>query len=381
MPAGKKIHNPELLKQKTASPDPVIKKTIPLLRLFYFRRMNRKHFLGTIASAGAFLLPSAGMAADTATRRNERIIVPPYLVPGDLIGISCPSGYIPEADVLPAVALLESWGFRVLKGTTVGKRDFTFGGTDEERTTDFQQMLDNQEVKAILCGRGGYGVVRMIDRLNFGTFMRAPKWIIGFSDITVFHNHLNHALHVASVHSKMCNSFPSDWSKADAVQVETILSIKKALTGETMEYKALPDLRNRPGHGEGELVGGNLSILETLAGSVSDLDTKNKILFVEDVGEPLYKIDRMFCNLLRTGKLEHLKGLLVGGFTSMKAETPGDEFGRSVQDIVWEKVKAFDFPVAFGFPVGHQKNNFALKCGIRHRLEVNGESTTLKEIK
>jgi muramoyltetrapeptide carboxypeptidase len=221
--------------------------------------------------------------------------------------------------------------------------------------------------------------VRMIDALDFTGFKQNPKWIIGFSDITVFHNHLHNELGIASIHSKMCNSFPDDWSKAEPVQIETIESIKKAIQGEPMQYKVPADEKNRQGTAEGLLVGGNLKILETLAGTVSDISTKNKILFVEDTGEALYNIDRMFCHLQRTGKLEQLAGLLVGGFVGIKAEAPEDTFGRTVYDIVWEKVKQYNYPVCFGFPVGHQRNNFALKCGVKHRLTVDANGSSLEE--
>jgi muramoyltetrapeptide carboxypeptidase len=271
------------------------------------------------------------------------------------------------------------WGFNIKVGDTVGKKDFTFGGTDEERTRDFQQMLDDPKVKAIMCARGGYGFVRIIDALDFTKLVAHPKWIIGFSDITVLHCHLNRNYGIASIHSKMCNSFPDDWNKAEPIQIETILSIKQALTGQKMKYTVPVNAQNKPGKGEGVLVGGNLKTIETLAGSKSDLRTTNKILFVEDTGEYLYSIDRMFWNLKRTGKLEKLAGLIVGGF-KIKPDDPGEEFGRTVQDIVLEKVKDYHYPVCFDFPVGHQKNNYALKCGVKHRLAVSAEEVLLHEI-
>jgi muramoyltetrapeptide carboxypeptidase len=177
----------------------------------------------------------------------------------------------------------------------------------------------------------------------------------------------------------MCNSFPDDWSKAEPVQIDTILSIKKALSGDKMSYATVPSTFNRVGTAEGVLVGGNLKTIETLAGSKSDLTTANKILFVEDTGEYLYSIDRMFWNLQRTGKLKDLKGLIIGGF-KVKPDDPGDEFGRTLQDIVLTQVKDYDYPVCFDFPVGHQKNNFALKCGVKHKLVVTANEVTLNEL-
>jgi muramoyltetrapeptide carboxypeptidase len=177
----------------------------------------------------------------------------------------------------------------------------------------------------------------------------------------------------------MCNSFPDDWSKAEPIQVETILSIRDALEGRVATYKAAANAANRTGDTTGILVGGNLKTIESLAGSASDIDTTGKILFVEDTGEYLYSIDRMFWNLKRTGKLDRLKGLIIGGF-KVKPDDPGDEFGRAVEEIVLEKVKAFSYPVSFDFPVGHQRANFALTCGVRHRLSVNPAGTTLTQL-
>ncbi len=326
------------------------------------------------------LLTDLSKASGAVGGHIKSIIIPPYLKPGDTIGITCPSGFITTEEIQPAVDLIQTWGYTILPGATVGKRDFTFGGTDEERRKDFQDMIGNPAVKAILCARGGYGAVRIIDQLDFSSFKKNPKWVIGFSDITVFHNHLHATMGVATIHSKMCNSFPDDFTKAEPVQVETILSIKKALQGESMQYKAEPDEKNRPGVAEGLLVGGNLKMIETMAGTPSDISTAGKILFVEDVGEALYNIDRMFCHLQRTGKLAKLAALIIGGFNNIKTDVPEEAFGRTVYDIVWEKVKKYNYPVCFGFPVGHQRNNFALKCGVKHRLTVDTANVQLQEI-
>jgi len=324
-------------------------------------------------SASNAIADSGSAALDANVRRT---IVPPYLRAGDKIGISCPAGYISREEVQPSIELMQSWGFEVIIGRTVGAKDFTYGGTDEERRADFQQMLDDPNIAAIMCARGGYGAVRIIDLLDFSTFRKRPKWIIGFSDITVFHCHINSKFRIASLHSKMCNSFPSDWTKAEPIQIETILSIRQALTGQALRYFAPALQENRSGMAEGILVGGNLSLIETLAGSDSDLDTRGKILFVEDTGEYLYSLDRMFWNLKRTGKLEHLAGLVIGGF-KLKPDEPGEEFGKTIVEIVMEKVSEYQYPVCFDFPVGHQRSNFALKCGTLHKMEVTGAGTTL----
>ena len=344
--------------------------------------MNRKNFLSflALASVSVPLLSNFTIAAPAAAKERVRSYkIPPYLKTGDLIGITCPAGFITLEEVLPSIQLMESWGYRVKIGKTVGAKDFTFGGTDQERAADLQQMLDDVEVKAIMCARGGYGAVRIVDDLNFKHFKDHPKWIIGFSDITVLHCHLDRNFRIASIHSKMCNSFPSDWSLAEPIQIETILSIRQALAGQDLRYSAPFNEFNRMGKVQGVLVGGNLTMIETLAGSDSDINTDGKILFLEDTGEYLYSIDRKFWNLKRSGKLAKLKGLIIGGF-KIKTETGDNQFGKTIQDIVLEKVKEYAYPVCFDFPVGHQKNNYALKCGVKHILDVNQNGTTLTSI-
>jgi muramoyltetrapeptide carboxypeptidase len=341
--------------------------------------MNRKHFLSSVIAAGA-AIPSIGAANNPGKDAGKYPVIPPYLQTGDMVGITSCAGYITLQDIQPAVQQMQTWGLTIKVGSTIGKRDFTFGGTDEERTKDFQEMLDDDSIKAIMCARGGYGAVSIIDKLDFSNLSEHPKWIIGFSDITVIHSHLIGNYNIASLHSKMCNSFPDDWSKAEPAQIESILSIKQALTGEKMKYTAVPNEKNKVGEGQGVLTGGNLKTLESLAGSKSDITTAGKILFVEDTGEYMYSIDRMFWGLKRTGKLSNLSGLIVGGFKVKPDDTPDDNFGRTLQNIVLDKVTGYNYPVCFDFPVGHQKNNFALKCGVKHKLEVKIDSISLKEI-
>jgi muramoyltetrapeptide carboxypeptidase len=340
--------------------------------------MNRKNFLSSVIAA------SAGIPLVSFNNKNEDeapkpLIIPKYLKPGDVIGITCPAGNITLQEIQSATQQMENWGFKVRVGDTVGKKDFTFGGTDEERTKDFQQMLDDDSIKAIMCARGGYGAIRIIDKIDFAKFSLHPKWIIGFSDITVIHSHLHRNFNIASVHSKMCNSFPDDWSKAEQTQIDSIISIKQSLVGEKMKYHANPNANNKSGVAEGQLVGGNLKTIESLSGTDSDISTDGKILFVEDTGEYLYSIDRMFWNLKRTGKLSSVKALIVGGFKA-KPDDAGEDFGRTLYDIVLEKVKEYNYPVCFDFPVGHQKENYAIKCGIIHKLEIKNDEVALKEI-
>ncbi|PZR21066.1 MAG: LD-carboxypeptidase [Citrobacter freundii] len=339
--------------------------------------MNRKKFLAS--SAGLIAASAIPLAAKASEANNPAPVIPPYLRKGDLIGITSPAGYITHEEILPAVRVMESWGYRIRLGKTIGHRDATFGGTDEERRADLQQMLNDREIRAVMCARGGYGSVRIVDGLQWNILREHPKWIIGFSDITVLHSHILRNLGLASIHSKMCNSFPDNWDKADATQKDTIESIRRALSGERLQYSIAANPNNRNGIATGILTGGNLKTIETLAGSVSDIHTNNKILFVEDTGEYLYSIDRMFWNLERTGKLDRLAGLIIGGF-KVKQDDPGEEFGKNLQQIVLEKVKKYSYPVCFDFPVGHQRDNFALKCGVPHKLIVQTGACTLTDI-
>lgn len=346
--------------------------------------MKRKNFLwSSTAFFSAAVLPAFEKGLNNYENKKHNDdglpVIPPYLKKGDVIGITSPAGYITMQEIQPAIQIIESWGYNIKIGETIGKRDFTFGGTDEERAGDFQKMLDDNSIKAIMCARGGYGAVRIVDKLKWDRFMKNPKWVIGFSDITVFHSHINRNLHVASIHSKMCNSFPDDWRKAEPELMETILSIQKALNGEEMKYSVAPNSQNRSGTVTGVLIGGNSKTIESLAASGSDIITDNKILFIEDTGEYMYSIDRMLWNLKRSGKLSKLKGLIIGGF-KVKPDDAGEEFGKSLEEVVLEKVKEYDYPVCFDFPVGHQKNNFALKCGVKHKLTVQSQDCSLIEI-
>ncbi|HLI92682.1 MAG TPA: LD-carboxypeptidase [Puia sp.] len=338
--------------------------------------MNRKNFLTSLA--GFAVMRGPGALPNARRASPQPLLIPPYLKAGDRIGITCPAGDITLKDIEPAVQMLESWGFRTVAGNTIGKKDFIFGGTDAERTADFQEMLDNPDIHAILCARGGYGSVHIVDQLNFSPLLQNPKWIIGFSDITVLLSHIHTNLHIAGIHSKMCNSFPDDMTTAEPGQAASILSIRQAMAGEKMSYTVAPQPMNRPGTATGQLVGGNLKTIESIAGTVSDIDTAGKILFLEDTDEYLYSIDRMFWHLQRTGKLDRIAGLIVGGF-NVRPDDPGEEFGRSIYDIVTDRVKLFNYPVCFDFPVGHQKENYALKHGVPHTLTVTTALVQLSE--
>lgn len=342
--------------------------------------MKRSQFLSQFLLTGGALTAGTQLWASPSHPHPRKWVVPKHLQPGDAIGITCPSGFALQEDVAPAIQYLEKWGLRVVTGKTVGKKDHTFGGTDDERAEDFQDMIHNHDLKAILCARGGYGAVRIIDRLDFSSLRRHPKWVIGYSDITVFHSHLHAQAGIASIHAKMTEGFPADPARFDPIELQAMETLRLALFGEKLSYTVPAHPRNRPGTVTGVLVGGNLKMLETLAGTPSDIDTRQKIFFVEDVGEALYSIDRMFCNLKRSGKLADLKALVVGSFTRIRPDDPNEPFGKDIYDIVWEQVREYDYPVCFDFCVGHQKNNVALKCGVSHQLTVGAETSTLTEI-
>jgi muramoyltetrapeptide carboxypeptidase len=301
------------------------------------------------------------------------IKVPPYLKPGDTIGLVCPSGYMPLEKVQTAIAVLKEWGFEVRVGVTVGLKYNYFAGKDDERLNELQQMMDDDSVKAILCARGGYGLSRIIDKLNFKKFKKNPKWIIGYSDITVLHAHIYSKYKIASLHSPMAAAFNDDEYKNVYVQ-----SLRKALIGGKAEYNCKLHSFNRTGKATGRLIGGNLSLLANLTGTPSAFNPKNKILFIEDVGEYIYNIDRMLHQLKRSGIFDKLSGLIVGGFTEMKDTTI--PFGQTVEEVIRDAVKEYNFPVCFGFPVGHTKENYALKIGAKYQLSVNDTGVALKEL-
>lgn len=302
------------------------------------------------------------------------IKIPPYLKKGDQVGLVCPSGFMPYEKTTECIRALQEWGYEVVVGETVGHQFHYFSGTDAERLADLQNMLDNPEIKAVLCARGGYGMSRIIDNLNLKIFKKHPKWVIGFSDITVLQAHIYQTSRTASLHAPMAGAFQDK-----GADNEYVLSLKKALSGKLAKYVCPVHRLNRMGKASGELIGGNLSLIAHLVGSASAYQTKGKILFLEDVGEYLYNIDRMMIQLKRAGILSSLSGLILGGFTEMKdTVTP---FGQDVFTILHSHLAAYDFPVCFDFPVSHATPNYALKIGVMHRLEVGKKEVRLSEIR
>ncbi|PRD49110.1 S66 peptidase family protein [Sphingobacterium haloxyli] len=294
---------------------------------------------------------------------------PEFLKEGDKVAIICPASYI-KGNIDIALKIFSDWGLQVEVGTSVTTRFHQFAGTDEVRRQDLQAALDNPEIKAVFAARGGYGTVRIIDQLDFRKFKRHPKWIVGFSDITVLHAHLHHQVGVCSIHGQMPKSF--DESTKDA-----LTSLKCALFGHGMDGQYTQcTFPNRSGEGSGQLIGGNLAILHSMLASPSDGLYDNKILFIEDVGEQHYNIDRMLWTLKRANKFARLNGLIVGSFTSLKDSSPS--FGQRFEEIIMDKVAEYDFPVCFDFPAGHIDNNHSLIMGKEITLKINQERTWIR---
>ena len=301
-------------------------------------------------------------------------IIPPYLQPGDTIGMVCPSGFMPKEKMQTCIDTLINWGYRILPGKTLGSQYNYFSGTDKERTDDLQSMMDNKKVKAIFCARGGYGLGRIVDDLDFKKFIKHPKWIIGFSDITVLESHLFAQYKIASLHAPMAAAFNDGGFENKYVQ-----SLREAMMGRKANYNVDGHMLNKNGHCKGKLVGGNLSLLANLTGTPSEINMKNKILFIEDVGEYIYNVDRMFYQLKRSGQLAHLRGLIIGRFSDMKDTTVpfGEDTFAAINDII----KEYDYPVCYNFPVSHDDENYALKIGVDYKLTVSKTMVELVEKK
>ena len=291
--------------------------------------------------------------------------IPPSLQKGDTIAIVATARKNIDDNLKPAIDLLHGWGLEVVIGKSIGLDDNQLAGTDAQRAEDFQQQLDNPNIKAIWCVRGGYGTVRIIDLLDFTQFKQNPKWIIGFSDVTVIHSYVN-LLNIASIHAAM----PVTVGKAS---VESIESLLKSLFGESLNYEIPFDAANRLGNAKGEIVGGNLSILYSLMGSNAQIDCKGKILFIEDLDEYLYHIDRMMMSLKRCGCFDGLNGLIVGTMTKMRDnDIP---WGKNANQIIADVTKEYSFPILYNFPAGHFHDNRALIFGKQVSLELNATTS------
>lgn len=300
------------------------------------------------------------------------MIFPSALKNNDTIGIVCPAGFMAADKAATCIETLKNWGFQVKIGKTLGLQSNYFAGTDVERLQDLQNMLDDDNVAAILCCRGGYGTSRIIDQINWKAFKKKPKWIIGYSDITILHSFLFTKLKTASIHSPMAAAFNNDGFKNEYVQ-----SLHHILLGKKNKYTIETNDFNRKGTVTGQLIGGNLTMITHQIGTPSDINTKGKILFIEDVGEYLYNIDRMMVQLQRSGKLQNLAGFIIGGMTDMKDTIV--PFGQSIEAAIFDKVEQYDYPVCFNFPVSHDLPNYALKVGGNYKLKV-GKNVVLNEL-
>ena len=297
--------------------------------------------------------------------------IPASLKKGDKVGIVCTARSIEHEKIEFAIDTLKRWGLEPVIGKTVGAVKDQYAGTDSFRATDFQAMLDDDEIKAIICAKGGYGTVRMVDLLNFSKFRKNPKWITGFSDVTVLHAHIQQNFKIATLHAPLLSTFKRNCDVA-------LDTMRQTLFGEDVSIKNSSHKLNRLGKASGKLLGGNLSVLYSLIGSDSDLDTEDCLLFIEDLDEYLYHIDRMVVNLKRAGKFTNIKGLLVGGMTSMNDnDIP---FGKTCEEIILEHVANYDFPVCFNFPSGHIQHNHAIILGQKYELDVGVNGILLQKL-
>jgi len=301
------------------------------------------------------------------------MIRPTDLKHADKVGIVAPARKVSREEMAPAIAMLRQWGYEVVEGKHLYGDLHQYSGSEKERASDFQAMLDDPSIRAIFCARGGYGSVRFIDQLDFSSFRKNPKWVVGYSDITVFHSHISRHFGIQTLHGAMPINFPADKQMNVSLQ-----SMKDILEGKLPEHKVEPHPLNRAGRAEGELCGGNLSMLYSLTGTASDIDADGKILFIEDLDEYLYHIDRMMMNLKRSGRLEGLAGLVVGGMNDMNDNTV--PFGKTAYEIIAETVAVYNFPVIFSFKSGHISENLGLIIGGNVEMEV-GEHSSLRFLK
>lgn len=338
----------------------------------YIYHMSKKALiLSVFCVVFSFGIPKV-KAQSTTNLKTQTLIKPPYLKVGDTVAIVAPSGILKnrEAEINRAKKLLQSWGLHAVVGKHVFSQANHFAGTDDERCEDLQKVLDDPSISAIWCARGGYGTVRILDKLNFSKFKAHPKWLIGYSDITALHNAI-HNLGVESIHAMMCTSLTGDKTDLD----QTIETFKKALFGESLSYHLDASQYNQEGVVMAPLVGGNLTMLHTMLGSTTSIDTSGKILFIEEIGEYKYHIDRMLQSLKRAGYFDHCVGVVVGDMTKLKKNTT--VWGTSIEQLILDALSDYDFPIAFNMPSGHEDDNRALILGRTVELTVSKNGSTL----
>jgi len=305
-------------------------------------------------------------------KQINTLIQPPFIKIGDTIAIVAPSGILKNRseEIQKAKNLLKSWGVQVVVGKHVFQQNNHFAGTDDERCEDLQKALDDKSIKAIWCARGGYGTVRILDKLDYSKFRENPKWVIGYSDITALHNQL-HNEGFESIHAMMCTSLQDNFEEIE----ETIKTFKDALFGKALHYTLKGSTYNKPGTITAPIIGGNLTMLHTMLGSKTSIDTSGKILFIEDIGEYKYHIDRMLQSLKRAGYFDNCKGLVVGDMTKLRKNTT--LWGSSVEQLILDALSEYNFPIAFNMPAGHEKDNRAIFLGKTVNLSVNNEHSTI----
>nr|WP_321232701.1 LD-carboxypeptidase [uncultured Psychroserpens sp.] len=315
-------------------------------------------------------------AQNTSVQQNQTALIqPPYLKAGDTVAIVAPSGILKNRndEVAQAVALLKSWGLNAIVGKHVFSKADHFAGTDDERCEDFQRALDDPKISAIWCARGGYGTVRILDKLDYTKYKKQPKWLIGYSDITALHNQF-HNEGFQSIHALMCVSLTKDLNDIKA----SLDTFKSTIFGNPINYTLEGSTYNRIGEARGQLVGGNLTMLHTMLGSQTSIDTTGKILFIEEIGEYKYHIDRMLQSMKRAGYFDNCSGVLVGDMSKMRKNTT--PWGTSVEQLILDALADYDFPIAFHMPAGHEKDNRAMVLGKSIKLKVEkGKSTIVFE--
>lgn len=311
-------------------------------------------------------------AQNFSEESTMKLIQPPYLKAGDTVAIVAPSGVLNgrRAEIDRAKALLKSWNLNILVGKHVFKTDNHFAGTDNERCEDFQNALDDPKIKAIWCARGGYGTVRILDKLDYTKFKDKPKWMIGYSDITALHNQF-HNEGFESIHAIMCTSLID---KSEELE-QSIATMKQAVFGEKLQYKLKGSNYNRSGKVSAPIVGGNLTMLHTMLGSNTSIDTSGKILFIEEIGEYKYHIDRMLQSLKRAGYFDNCAGLIVGDMSKIRKNTT--PWGSSIEQLIIDALADYNFPIAFNMPAGHENDNRALILGRTIDLDVTKEGSTI----
>lgn len=333
--------------------------------------MDQIRFIAVV-SLLIFSMSLYGQTENDSISKTMKLIQPAYLKQGDSIAIVAPAGILKNKEdaINKAKMLAESWGLKVVIGRHVFNQQYHFAGTDTERAADFQKALDSPNIKAIWCARGGYGSVRIIDRLDFSRFRKHPKWIIGYSDVTALHNHI-HNMGIETIHGMMGSSFVFEEEEIR----ESISTLRNMLFGIPVGYQIPASGYHKKGQATGQLVGGNLTLLLTMLGSESTIDTTGKILFIEEIGEYKYHIDRMLQSLKRAGYFKNCKGLIVGDMSNIKKNTT--PWGSSVEQLILNVVAEYDFPVLFNFPAGHEADNRALILGRTISLRVKN---TLSEV-